>query len=371
MFIQNNFAAGNIEVLSVEGSSARLRIRKDTSSDFFQWFYFRVTGVRDAQLELLIENAGDASYPDGWENYRACVSHDRRTWFRTETHYENGALLIRHRPRHDHVYVAYFAPYSLERHADLIADTLQSDLVRHEVVGRSVQGRDIDLIHVGEGAPIWVIARQHPGESMAEWWMKGFLERVTDPDDPAARTLRAKASLHIVPNMNPDGSSMGHLRTNAVGANLNREWQNPTAERSPEVLAVRERKEQTGVDAFLDVHGDEALPYNFIAGPHGVPSLQDRQLTLLDHFEKAMMAATPDFQMEHGYPEAAPGQGNMTMATTWIAERFGCLSATLEQPFKDNANAPDELCGWSPERCRALGRAAVDAFLAVIDDLRS
>ena len=36
--------------------------------------------------------------------------------------------------------------------------------------------------------------------------------------------------------MNPDGSYRGHLRTNACGANLNREWKTPTLEKSPEVL---------------------------------------------------------------------------------------------------------------------------------------
>lgn len=39
-----------------------------------------------------------------------------------------------------------------------------------------------------------------------------------------------------MPNVNPDGSIRGHLRTNAVGANLNREWKEPSLERSPEVL---------------------------------------------------------------------------------------------------------------------------------------
>ena len=34
--------------------------------------------------------------------------------------------------------------------------------------------------------------------------------------------------VYIVPNMNPDGSRRGHLRTNAAGSNLNREWKNPT-----------------------------------------------------------------------------------------------------------------------------------------------
>ena len=35
--------------------------------------------------------------------------------------------------------------------------------------------------------------------------------------------------------MNPDGSWRGHLRTNASGANLNREWADPTPDKSPEV----------------------------------------------------------------------------------------------------------------------------------------
>src|SRR3546814_2841197 len=71
---------------------------------------------------------------------------------------------------------------------------------------------------------------------MAEWWMEGALEKLLDDDDPVSRRLRQKATFHVVPNMNPDGSSRGHLRTNAVGTNLNREWHEPSAEKSPEVL---------------------------------------------------------------------------------------------------------------------------------------
>ena len=83
---------------------------------------------------------------------------------------------------------------------------------------------------------------------MAEWWMEGFLTRLLDPEDPVAREVLARADFHVVPNMNPDGSRRGHLRTNASGANLNREWQDTTMERSPEVFLVRERMASTGVD---------------------------------------------------------------------------------------------------------------------------
>jgi murein tripeptide amidase MpaA len=54
--------------------------------------------------------------------------------------------------------------------------------------------------------------------------MQGFLRRLLDRDDALARSLRARATFRLVPCMNPDGAFRGHLRTNAGGANLNREW---------------------------------------------------------------------------------------------------------------------------------------------------
>ena len=63
----------------------------------------------------------------------------------------------------------------------------------------------------------------------------GFLERLLDSHSALARHALQKAVFYIVPNMNPDGSWRGHLRTNAAGANLNREWAKPSLETSPEV----------------------------------------------------------------------------------------------------------------------------------------
>lgn len=39
---------------------------------------------------------------------------------------------------------------------------------------------------------------------------------------------------------------------------------------------VTKRMEETGCDLFIDVHGDEALPYNFIAGNEGIPAWSPR-----------------------------------------------------------------------------------------------
>jgi murein tripeptide amidase MpaA len=372
--ISSNFDGGNIECLaSASPEDIRLTIRKDNESDFYQWFFFRLTGARGEECILKIENAGGAAYPAGWKDYRACASYDGRDWFRIPTEFADGILTFRHAPERDSVYFAYFAPYSMARHAGLIARALAHPLVRLDVPGTTLDGQDIDLLHIGEDGPdkkqCWLLARQHPGETMAEFWMEGFLSRLLDRADPLSRELLKSAVFHVVPNMNPDGSRRGHLRTNAGGANLNREWQNPTLERSPEVFVVRGAMENLGVDFCLDVHGDEAIPYNFLANTAGIPSLSDKQRRLQEAYPAALLRASPDFQTTHGYPENGAGKANLTMCTNYLGETFGCLALTLEMPFKDNNEAPDHRAGWSPARARKLGAANLDALYAVLADL--
>ncbi|MCB2080888.1 MAG: hypothetical protein KDE55_24705, partial [Novosphingobium sp.] len=76
---------------------------------------------------------------------------------------------------------------------------------------------------------------------------------------------------------------------------------------------------------------------------------------------------TPDFQTDRGYPSAQPGKGNLTMATNQLAERFGCVSMTLEMPFKDHDPLPCAAQGWSPERSKLLGRDCLAALLEWLD----
>ena len=366
------FDSGNIEVVdATDPQDIRLRIRVDAGGEFFQWFHYRVTGARGVPLRMIIENAGEAAYPKGWDDYRACYSDDLETWPRVaKTSFDGTSLVIEHTPALDSVHYGYFAPYTQDRHRQLIADCLAHEGVSLEVLGQTVDGRDLDCLRIGDGPKtIWVIARQHPGESMAQWWMEGFLARLTDPDDVVARDMRNTATFRLVPNMNPDGSFRGHLRTNAAGANLNREWAEPTAERSPEVLCVRNAMDADAPVLCLDVHGDEALPYNFIAGAEGIPGHTDKQAADLAAFLDAYVAASPDFQTAVGYPKSAPGKANMTMCTTQTAKRYDCLSMTLEMPFKDNADAPDARHGWSPDRSAQLGSDVLDAMAAVIERL--
>jgi len=374
------FDSGSIEALDT-ADPARLRValRADSHADIRQWFHFRVSGVRGLACALRFENAGQATYPAGWQGYRVCATHDRTDWFRLPTEFDGSVMTTRFESPHDTIWLAYFEPYPAERHLQLLGEAQASGRARVERLGASLEGRDLDMIVVGGpstivaggAAPpraVWVVARQHPGETMAQWFVEGLLRRLLDRSDPVARAALERAVFHLVPNINPDGAARGNLRTNAAGANLNREWAAPDAQRSPEVLLVRERMIATGVHAFVDAHGDEALPYVFIDGPERVPGFDAAQAARLDAFRRNFRLASPDFQTVHGYRSDKATKANLSLASKWVAHRFGALSVTLEMPFKDNADAPDARAGWNGARSARLGEAALVALLADLGD---
>jgi murein tripeptide amidase MpaA len=376
---------GSIDVVVAEDpSDVRLKLRVDAGdSPFLYYFHFRVAGARGTPCRFSLLNAAEvlktrlashANLEGRWSNTGVMASYDRRDWFRVPLTERDGVVSWSHTPERDHVYFAMWPPYSAERRLDLLGELQMSSRVRLEVLGRSVGGRDMDLVTIGEPAPgrriCWIIARQHPSETMGGPLVEGFLRRLTDPDDAVSVALLDRAVFHVVPDMNPDGSDLGLSRANLAGANLNREWVSPTMERSPEVKLVRDRMELTGVDFCIDCHGDAQLRCNFLGGPLEIPSRSERLKGLFNAFERSWAAVSPDYELGHPYPGGSPAQADLSMAWNWIAERFGCLSVLLEQPFKDTSWRQDARTGWSPPRAIRFGAALPAAILGVVDRLR-
>lgn len=329
-----------------------------------------MSNVEGVPLSIKILNAGDASFTSGWgptvngPGYKAVCTYDKQNFFRVpDTTFDEdaGVLTIALTPDQPVLWLSYFAPYPYQRHMELVTRIGAKNCAVHSVIGQSLDGRDLDLLQVGDGsgAKIWIIAQQHPGEHMAEFWTEGLLERLTDPADPVSKKLLHNATFYVVPRINPDGCFRGHLRTNAGGANLNREWCDsakpdgtpyaaPTLERSPEVYHVLREMDAKGCDCCIDAHGDEALAYNFFASAEGIDGWTPRLANLYELFESIYCDVTPDFQAEYGYHRspgqdarsvpapgsAMPARGN----TSQIAHRFDCLAVTLEMPFKDTVS---------------------------------
>ena len=334
------------------------------------------------------------SFPDAWPGATACFSVDgRESWRRkTDTVYDEGKGTLSwvhvHEEEERGCYFSYFEPYEFERHLDLVDRCGGATGAAVSVIGRSLEGRSIEMITVGTGSlNCWIQCRQHPGETQAEWFAEGLLERLCGlAGDGSVDGLTHKAlsafTFRIIPNVNPDGSAHGYLRCNAGGQNLNREWcdsktlggevyKAPTLERSPEVYYVLKKMDEVGVDCFADIHGDEALPFNFIAGCEGLPNWGPRMQGLQGAFLGAYCRANPDMQREVSYEPDEAGCGYLNVASNQVGRRFDCLAVTLEMPYKDCVTCPDPERGYTGRRCKQLGASVVDAFMNVKDLVRS
>lgn len=414
--ISDAYDGGNGEFVSAEKKDGEMvvnvRIRPDPFTELegtnhFQYFSFRATPttvVDDPTTPLtvryVLENAGDASYAPAWDGstvfYAASADpSDETEWKRkVDTTYDKETGRLEWTHVHDDdgaAYFAYFPPYSYGRHLGLVQRCAESRDGKVRSLGQTIDGREIDCVTVGNGPRVcWIIHRQHPGESMAEFYAEGLLERLLglngDEDDDVVRRAKELYTFNIVPSMNPDGALRGYLRTNAAGSNLNREWcpssyrpasseedvayDAPTLERSPEVKAVLDRMDETGCDAFLDIHGDELLPFNFLAGSEGVANWNDRLSRLHGSFLASYVRSNSDMQAEVSYEPEAPGEGRTNVCSNQIAIRYDCLAATLEMPFKDCLTNSDPEKGWSPERAKELGASVLEALCHVQPYLR-
>lgn len=364
MHIYSNFDSGNIEIASIKPQNVELIIPKDTNSDFLQWFYFKMSDIKiGSKQNVRITNAGDSAYPDGWENYRVNVSYDNENWFRINTSYENGVLAFEIPTDQQELYVAYFEPFSYKQHLALIDFAANSDLCEVERLCNSPEGKAVALLVIGvptvDKKKIWFTARQHPGETMTEWFIQGLVKELSDETNKDSQELLKNHCFYIIPNMNIDGSIAGNLRVNSLGVNYNREWENPSMEQSPEVYYCIEKMDAVGVDFLMDVHGDEAIPYNFVTSLMGIPSLKEDTITKEDTFKQHWMNVTKEFQDEYKYENSLPGKANLKVCSKQIGERFGNMAYTLEMPFKDSDTNPNLKLGWNGKRAMEFGASVL------------
>lgn len=381
MRISSNFEQGKIGVLQADrADEIRLTLLPDNASEYVQWFFFRVTEAKAQPLRMRFVNAIESNtlktsgMPDIWPGYQAFASYDLVRWFLVPTTVDASGMLVSFTPAQDSVYFAQYPPYSMERHRQFVATVSQHARVNLCVLGQTPDGHDMDLLTIGEPGPgkkvCWVTTRQHPNEIQGSWCVEGLVERLLLPEDPFSRVLLEKAVFHVVPNMNPDGARRGNTRTNALGANLNREWQNPQSDKAPEVLMVKQKMEASGIDFYLDVHAwSGTVP--FALGPYRTPSITARQTALWQRYELALARANPEFQVGNPYPGGGPPPGGAYLEMSWnyVTEAYGAFGLLYELIFKNNDKQPDPLNGWSPAKCKHFGHSTLEAINEIVDEL--
>jgi hypothetical protein len=139
---------GNIRVVKQSGTTAELEIVTDHMSDFYQWFHFRLAGAAGREVTLKITNCGGSAYPDGWPDYKACVSHRPRGLDRDRTApatpTASSPSASRRKPRSSGSLTSRLIRWSGT--TTLVSTIAALPGVDYRSLGKSLDGQDIDCL---------------------------------------------------------------------------------------------------------------------------------------------------------------------------------------------------------------------------------
>ena len=111
---------------------------------------------------------------------------------------------------------------------------------------------------IDERKAVVLIGRQHPGETVGSYVIKGCIDFLMGNSDEAKK-LREIYLFKIVPMMNPDGVLVGNSRTSFAGCDLNRRWGKPNEIIHPEVFHTKQMitklATQRNIAFVIDCHG--------------------------------------------------------------------------------------------------------------------
>lgn len=228
------------------------------------------------------------------------------------------------------LYVARIEPYRLSDLERLIAAIRSNPLVEITPIGKSVQGRELEIIRVGdERAPrrAFIRARAHPWETGGNWVVEGVIRRLLKGDDDA-KTFLQRYCLYVMPIANKDGVARGGTRFNLQGKDLNRNWDKPADPQfAPENAALEKWLEKMIAagkrpDLAMELHNDGSGMLH-ISRP-AVPQLE-QYLERMARLEKLLRQHT---WFTEGSTKATfrnPG----SLGDGWL-ERFGVNAVILE-----------------------------------------
>ena len=247
------------------------------------WYYFRMDNVRDRDVTLtLTDFIGEYNDKAGSCAMNAdtipVFSYDHEHWQHFPAmDWDNvkKEATLKFRPERERIWIAHIAPYTHSRLLRLLSEIERADCARVEVIGRTVQSRELHMVTVTNfekpdtaKKAVWLQARQHAWEAGTSYVMEGALRFITS-NDARARELRDKVVFQFTPMMDPDGCAGGQVRFNANGYDVNRHWnkvdlrRKEFLEQMPEIWYVKKAifgwlDGGRTIDLMVNMHNEES-----------------------------------------------------------------------------------------------------------------
>ena len=170
-----------------------------------------------------------------------------------------------------------------------IADNYPYKFIKFDSIGTSIGGLDVPLLkitnkpkkeQVEEKPVIFIIGRQHSGETYSSFIIHGFINFLVSRE-AICEKMRDRFEFWIAPIVNPDGVVCGNYRCNSQGKDINRFF---FADDDPEGAKLRltevelirtflkekfpkEKERESRFKMFLDIHAHSAQTSIFVFCP--------------------------------------------------------------------------------------------------------
>lgn len=233
-----------------------------------QHWHFELQAEPGSDLTIIIknfQNIWNRMNSDPISDKTPCyISKDGKNWTSTKTELTSDhSIKVQVHMDGEKLFVASLEPYRISDLQKLIAEIKNTSNVRITTIGKTSQGRPLEIIRVGNpNAPfrIFLRARAHGFETGGNWIIQGFIRSLLEKD--ATKYLK-KYCVYILPMANKDAVANGKTRFNAQGMDLNRKWDKPPdRELNPENYFLEKWLTQmiaTGKkpDLAIDLHNDQ------------------------------------------------------------------------------------------------------------------
>ena len=297
-------------------------------------WHFQVQAAKGAELTFVLHN-----FDNVWNGKKgspvsdktlAYLSHDGRKWTAVPTEKLEGNL-IRFRVTLDGtpLYVARLEPYRLSDLERLMAEIRGHPLVQVTPIGRTVEGRPLEIIRIGRpDAPHRVLlrARAHAWEPGGNWVVQGLIRGLL-ADSAENRRYLGSYCVYVMPMANKDGVARGWTRFNVMGKDLNRDWDRPADPHlAPENRALEAWIESMAAkgqrpDLVMDLHNDEGGKLHVSRPPTDSP----RHLARMQRLEELLRRHTWFTEGSTGANFRNPGS-----LGEGLLERYGIDACVLE-----------------------------------------
>lgn len=197
-------------------------------------WYFLIYAPKGSVQKLVLQNFenvwnGKVGSPIK-ENTSSYISLDGKNWTNIPTNKmpENRLEIDLTMPA-DSLYVARLEPYRISDLQKLKAEIEDHPLVKITNIGKTVQGRELEIIRVGYvNAPNRVLlrGRSHAWEPGGNWVIQGLVNCLL-ADNPTSKKYLQQYCVYILPMANKDRVATGGTRFNLRGKDLNRNWDQP------------------------------------------------------------------------------------------------------------------------------------------------